>query len=293
MAVAAGRDPPPQMDVAKGAGLVAGRERAQRPARGEGRVEHRRRDGLGVHRVEALERDAETAELRRHRRQPVGPAFEIDQECPHATEDNPAKVACAKPLNLLYNFHWVVPGEAARSAQPYLGLFETLLRANAIASVINLRGRHPGFAWWDDEAAACARAGVAHFDAMLDSKRLPLEEMLIALFDAFDAAPKPFLVKCSGGQDRTSLAAALYIVHRDGWSALARAQRQFARWPYLHFPKPHQRWLRAFLPAAQAEAAGAPLADWVRQGYAPERFSRVLPPGTFNGIWEPWKPRSR
>ncbi len=48
---------------------------------------------------------------------------------------------------------------------------------------------------------------------MMDSRRLPLRPMLVALFDAFDRAPRPFVIKCSGGQDRTSLAAALYIVH--------------------------------------------------------------------------------
>src|ERR1700735_1056346 len=106
-----------------------------------------------------------------------------------------------KPLNILYNFHWVVTAEAARSAQPYLGRFGAFLRGNGIRSVIKLRGHHSGFDWWDSESVSCAREGVALFDAVLDSKRLPLKEMLVALLDAFDAAPRPFLVKCSGGQD--------------------------------------------------------------------------------------------
>jgi hypothetical protein len=198
-----------------------------------------------------------------------------------------------KLFNLLYNFHWIVPGEAARSAQPYLGFYDPFLRGNAIKAVINLRGRHPGFGWWDAEAAVCARAGVAHFDAMLDSKRLPLKPMLAALLDAFDAAPRPFLIKCSGGQDRTSLAAALFLVHRFGWDAMARGEAQFARWPYLHFPKPQQRWLRQFLLQAFVQSGGRPLGEWIRNDYDPERFARSLAPGSFNGIWEPWKPRSK
>ena len=44
---------------------------------------------------------------------------------------------------------------------------------------------------------------VAHLDPTMDSRRLPLRTMFAALFDAFDAAPRPFLVKCAGGQDRT------------------------------------------------------------------------------------------
>jgi len=195
-----------------------------------------------------------------------------------------------KLLNILYNFHWIAYGEAARSAQAYAGLLGPFLKANRIAAVINLRGRHPKFGWWKYESQTCARLGIAHFDVMLDSKRLPIKDMLVALFDAFDAAPKPLLIKCSGGQDRTSFAAALYIVHRDGWSALERAQRQFARFPYLHFPKPPQRWLKQFLPYAKREANGKPIADWVRESYDPHEFAQTLAPGTFNGIWEPWKP---
>jgi len=195
-----------------------------------------------------------------------------------------------KLLNLLYNFHWIAPGEAARSAQAYLGSLGRFLRANRLKAVINLRGRHPNFDWWKYETETCARLGIAHIDAMMDSRRLPLKEMLVALIDAFDAAPRPFVIKCSGGQDRTSFAAALYIVHREGWEAMERALKQFARFPYLHFPKDNQRWLREFLPYARQQANGTALADWIRRDYDPEALAQWLKPGSFNGIWEPWKP---
>ena len=196
-----------------------------------------------------------------------------------------------KLLNLLYNFHWIAPGDAARSAQAYAGMLGWFLSANRLKAVINLRGRHPNFDWWKYETKTCARLGVAHFDAMMDSRRLPLKEMLVALIDAFDTAPRPFVIKCSGGQDRTSFAAALYIVHREGWGAMERALEQFARFPYLHFPKDNQRWLREFLPYARQQANGAALADWIRRDYDPAALAQSLTPGSFNGIWEPWKPR--
>ena len=62
-----------------------------------------------------------------------------------------------KLLNLLYNFHWVVPGEAARSAQAYLGVLGPFLEGNGLKAVINLRGRHPDFGWWKHETQTCAR----------------------------------------------------------------------------------------------------------------------------------------
>lgn len=199
-------------------------------------------------------------------------------------------------LNRLYNFHWVIQDEAARSSQSYLGALGAFLESNGLKAVINLRGAHPDVAWWRYEAETCARLGIAHFDAMMDSRRLPLRPMLVALFDAFDTAPRPFVIKCSGGQDRTSFASALYIVHRNGWNAIDRAQQQFSTFPYLHFPKQHQRWLRQFLAYARAQAQGAALADWVGSNYDPNEFARWLGAnghaGTHNGVWEPWKPRA-
>jgi hypothetical protein len=199
-------------------------------------------------------------------------------------------------LNRLYNFHWIERDDAARASQAYLGLLGPFLSSNGLKAVINLRGAHPKVAWWRYESETCAQLGVTHLDVTLNSRRLPLRRMLVSLFDAFDAAPRPLVVKCAGGQDRTSLAAALHVVHRDGWSAMERAQQQFARFPYLHFPRAHQRWLRQFLPFAREQSNGAPLADWVRSEYDPAVFAHWLDTngfaGSYDGIWEPWKPRA-
>jgi hypothetical protein len=111
---------------------------------------------------------------------------------------------------------------------------------------------------------------------MLDSRKLPTREMLVRLIESFDAAPKPFMLKCSGGQDRTSFAAGLYLIHRNGWKALEAAKAQFARFPYLHFPKTHQRWLKPFLDFAAEEAGGRALADWIASSYTPERLNAWL-----------------
>jgi hypothetical protein len=175
-------------------------------------------------------------------------------------------------LDLPYNFHWVEPGEAARSAQAYGGFLGAFLRAHGMRGLINLRGSNPKHSWWRYETRVCAKAGIVHRDVKLNSRQLPARAMLADLVDAFDAVPKPFLLKCSGGQDRTSLAAALYLLHRRGWAGLADAERQFARWPYLHLPKAKQRWLK-LLPKFAAEQAGrASLRNWIETGYSAETF---------------------
>jgi len=172
--------------------------------------------------------------------------------------------------DILYNFHWVVPGEAARAMQAWAGRLGPFLKRRGIKAIINLRGRNDDLSWWKNETAVAHEGGIAHLDAMLDSRKIPTRQMLARLMDCFDSAPRPFLLKCSGGQDRTSFAAALYIIHRDGWAAIGTARQQFARFPYLHFPKRHQRWLKAFIAFAEQDAKGLPLATWVRDHYTPE-----------------------
>ena len=175
-------------------------------------------------------------------------------------------------LDLVYNFHWVIGGEAARSAQAYAGFLRQLLQRHEIRTVINLRGSNPQHSWWQYETKICRDLQVDHRDIPLNSRALPSRQILIDILDAFEISQKPLLIKCSGGQDRTSFVSALYIVFRKGWSARSDAVGQFAKWPYLHWPKRHQRWLKLFLIYADQEAKGRPLAAWIRDEYAPERL---------------------
>ena len=184
--------------------------------------------------------------------------------------------AMRSPGDVLYNFHWVVPGEIARSAQAYGGLLGPFLKRHGIRSVLNLRGPNPKFSWWHYEKRVTGQLDVTHLDLPLNSRNLVLRLHITKMLSFLDAAHKPVLVKCSGGQDRTSFVCALYIVHRKGWQAYDDAVKQFSRWPYLHFPKQHQRWLREFLPYAREQANGKPLLEWAEQSYTPAHFKQWL-----------------
>lgn len=192
---------------------------------------------------------------------------------------------------LLYNFHWVIPGEAARSAQAYAGFLGPFLKGRGIRSVINLRGPNPTWRWWRKEKRTTEALGIAHIDVVLNSRRLPTQPMLRALLAAFDAAPVPVLLKCSGGQDRSSFASALYILHRKGWGAFDEASAQFAAWPYLHRPKTHQFWLKPFLTFARDDAKGRPLAQWVAADYSDAKLKAWLDANglgsSYRGLYDP------
>jgi len=199
------------------------------------------------------------------------------------------------PADILYNFHWIVPGEAARSAQAYAGFLGPFLRRRKIATLINLRGANPRWGWWHYERRVCAKNGIAHRDVKMNSRRLPTRAMLLDLLQAFDEAERPFLLKCSGGQDRTSFAAALYLLHTRGLAVRPEAEAQFARWPYLHIPKQHQRWLKMFVGFIEEHIDSRPLRDWLASVYEPEQFKAWLEArglgDAFRGLYEP--PKSR
>jgi hypothetical protein len=178
-------------------------------------------------------------------------------------------------LDRLYHLHWVTQG-VARCAQPYVGFYAAFLRPHSFRSLINLRGENASFRWWRTEKRTAAALGIAHFDVKLSSRNIPSRSGLTNLFNAFEQARTPMLIKCSGGQDRTSLAAALYLLQRDGPAALAAAEAQFAFWPYLHRPKSYQRWLKEFPAYAVGQAQGIPLNLWVKERYEPGAFAAFL-----------------
>jgi hypothetical protein len=178
-------------------------------------------------------------------------------------------------LDRLYHLHWVRP-EMARCAQPYLGFYAAFLRPHGFKSLINLRGENAALGWWRREKRVAQELGIAHFDVRLSSRNLLSRSALLSLIEALGRAPTPMLLKCSGGQDRASLAAALYLLGRYGPAALGEAEAQFAFWPYLHRPKKNQLWLKQFPAYAAGEARGMPISEWANSDYRPLAFAAWL-----------------
>lgn len=138
----------------------------------------------------------------------------------------------AQPL--LDNVHSVAPGVVYRSGQLGTARLDTLIRRDRIRSILNLRGPRPGADWYDGEVATSRRAGVEHVDFELSAVKdvsVPETERLVQLMAAL---PKPLLVHCQAGADRSGLAAALYryAILQD---TAAAAASQLSIW-YGHFP---------------------------------------------------------
>ena len=109
------------------------------------------------------------------------------------------------------NFHEVVAGEVYRSNQVTPEALATYQAEHGIRSVLNLRGAEPGEAWYDDEIAASAALGLVHVDFRMTASEAFSEADAAKLIALMREMPKPVLVHCLYGADRTGLAMALYM----------------------------------------------------------------------------------
>jgi protein tyrosine phosphatase (PTP) superfamily phosphohydrolase (DUF442 family) len=137
-------------------------------------------------------------------------------------------------LRLTGNIHEIEPGVLFRSAQLDGATLDSLVRKEGIRAVLNLRGAQAGQPWYDDEIAASARDGVRHFDLGLSPTREPDEALVTQLVKILNAAPKPLLIHCNGGADRSGLASALYELRIAG-KPIDQAAEQLS-FRYGHFP---------------------------------------------------------
>jgi protein tyrosine/serine phosphatase len=132
------------------------------------------------------------------------------------------------------NLHAVSEGVLYRSAQLSKAEIGSAARTYGIKSMLNLRGAHTGQAWYDDEIAASGELGIAHYDYPLSAKRLVTGGQIADILDIVRRAPKPLLIHCRSGADRSGLVAALYRFAETGASP-AEADRELSL-IYGHFP---------------------------------------------------------
>lgn len=127
------------------------------------------------------------------------------------------------------NFHTVVPGQVYRSGQMSAGDFSHYIQAYGIKSILNLRGENPTTSWHQTEIATAAKLNVAHYDRSLGSSTPLTLEQMDELVNLLRDAPKPILIHCNGGADRSGLVSALYCYALAGETA-EQADDQLTIW---------------------------------------------------------------
>ena len=117
------------------------------------------------------------------------------------------------------NFRTVSPGRVYRSGQLTEKQLTRYAKEYGIRSVLNLRGRNERSDWWKQEIAASGRLGLKHYDVGLSSDKEPAAKKVQELVAVLQEAPKPLLIHCLHGADRSSLVSAMYLY-------------RFERYPY-------------------------------------------------------------
>ncbi len=109
------------------------------------------------------------------------------------------------------NQHTAIEGELYRSAQPTAEDIALYAKRYGIKSIINLRGENPDKSWYREEVAAAQALGITHINFRMKAARELTTDQALELIKTMREAPKPLLIHCRAGADRTGLAAALYV----------------------------------------------------------------------------------
>lgn len=167
-------------------------------------------------------------------------------------------------------FREVRPG-VYRSPQTSEERLARRIGEHGIQSIVALRGMGDGVA---ASARAAEGAGITFWNVPMSATRLPSPATLLELWRVAEQAPRPVLLHCRAGVDRTGLASALFVLHDTGDLAMARTQLSLV--PYGHVGLFGTGAMDEVLERYAPHHGSLSFPDWVTRVYAGE-FAATAP----------------
>lgn len=171
-------------------------------------------------------------------------------------------------LRILWRNFAEVARDVYRSNQPSPKALREIHEKVGLKSVLNLRGvSRQSFYLFEKEE--CEALGLRLVDISLSATKAPSRTHLLHLIKLLDEIPKPVLIHCKSGADRTGLAAAVYLlVH--GKRPIEEAKRQLSM-RFVHVKHSAAGILDHLLQTYERDHAktGIAFADWVATVYDP------------------------
>lgn len=177
-----------------------------------------------------------------------------------------------KPLHgffqrFLDNFHTVEKNKLYRSGQLSSKRLKHYIAKYGIKTVINLRGKHPELAWWQNEHNITRQCGAVLHNVSMNSRYLPSKKKLITLVNLYKEAPKPILIHCLSGADRTGEAAALWVLQQQKLGKRQALKQLSLRYGYFKRRKPAKHFLISIWQDF----------SWLVQHYKPAMYPNFYP----------------
>ncbi len=111
---------------------------------------------------------------------------------------------------LIYgNFH-KVDKDVYRSAQLFSFNMPYYIQKYHIQSILNLRGPSKQ-SWYMNEQRISDEYNLTHYDYGIGDRELATSQQMHDIIKIIAKAPKPILIHCKAGADRTSLVSSLYL----------------------------------------------------------------------------------
>ena len=168
-------------------------------------------------------------------------------------------------------FFPVIEKQVYRSAQLSPSRLDAVIQTHGIRTIIALLGHEKGATWYDNEKAVAERHQVKLLNIGFGSHELPQYNRLNQLVDALLSVPRPILLHCYRGADRTGMASAIALI-LDNDPSLEILEKQFS-WrfgvvPYsdsigVLFFNQYSQWLHATGRVHNRDI----FLDWIRNRY--------------------------
>jgi len=133
----------------------------------------------------------------------------------------------ARHLIVGHNLHVVEPGQVYRSSRMSSEALAGVIKADGIKSILSLIG------WDRAESDTAQRLGVQYFDFSISDRHEVTDEQIEKILTIIRGAPKPLLIHCKAGADRTGLVAALYLYAIKGQPAAGADKELTIRYGHL------------------------------------------------------------
>lgn len=175
--------------------------------------------------------------------------------------------------------HEVIPGQVYRSGQPTERMLERAIRRQHIRSVLNLRGKSESRESYAEETELTRRLGLAQYDLRFHAFLPPALPETRALVHVLDRAPKPLLIHCQAGVDRTGWAVAVTRLLRGEPLRVIESSLSPLRGHLCDTVCMQHRFFESYtqwLESQRKSHSSAAFRYWVLNEYCPEPYDAAL-----------------